>query len=152
MESALQWNPRQQFHEQFFIRRIALQYSYLYSDKQSKGYQSRYVLDHLTHQISLQVSHVIYKDLGIDYTFTFKKRKGEYTSFADNPAGSPRTYPAYTLIDLKLYYEWKNIHFFVEISNLLNRRYFDFGDLEQSGIWFRGGIKCHAGRPSTSFL
>jgi len=142
IENALQWYPRQQFHDKFFIHRIGLHYSYLYSDKQSKGYQSRYVLDHLTHQISLQISHLIYKGLGVDYTISYKQRKGEYTSFTKNPTGSSVSYPDYTLVDLKLYYDWKILHLYVEVFNLFNQRYFDLGDIEQPGIWVRGGIKC----------
>ncbi len=142
---SLQWNPRQQFHSKFFIHKISLNYSYLYSNKESKGYQSRYVSDHLVHHLALQISHRIYKGLGMDYTITFNQRKGEYTSFTEDSAGSPHSYPSYTLIDLKIYYDWKILHLYIEASNILNYKYFDLGDIEQPGIWIRGGVKCKIG-------
>ena len=143
LEISSEYKPQIHFNPDFFISSIAFQYSYLYSNKESKGYQSRYVLDHLTHRLSFCLSHRIIKNLGIDYAFSYNKRKGEYTSYKEEMAGKLATYPAYYLLDIRLHYTYKMLNFYVEASNVLNQHYFDLGDLEQPGIWVRGGIKCN---------
>ena len=106
------------------------------------GYQSRYVLDHLIHRLSLRLGHTVYKGLEIDYTFSYNKRKGEYTSYRTNPSGALARFPDYALLDIRLHYTYKMLHFYLEASNILNQHYFDLGDLEQPGIWVRAGLKC----------
>lgn len=139
------WYPRQLWNDRFFITQISLQYSYLYSNKESRGYQSRYVLDHLNHNLTLSLSHIIWKSLTIDYAFSYRDRKGEYTSYETDPTGEKRSFPAYGLVNIKINYEHSVAKFYIEISNVLNQKCFDIGDIEQPGIWIIGGIKCKMG-------
>jgi iron complex outermembrane receptor protein len=140
VEVSAQYLPNKHLSPHFFIHSIQIQYTYIHSDKESMGYQSRYVLDHLTHHFLLQLNHKIIKGLELDYAFSVNKRKGEYTSYKENPAGSSLPYPAYCLLDLRLRYTYKVATFYVEASNVLNVKYFDIGDLEQSGIWAKAGV------------
>ncbi|MDL2312753.1 TonB-dependent receptor plug domain-containing protein [Bacteroidales bacterium OttesenSCG-928-B11] len=141
IDMQIAWQPNNFWHDDFPVSQVAIKYSYLYSDKESSGYQSRYVLDHLIHNLTLNLSHAIYKTLTIDYAFSYRKRKGEYTSYAIEQRGQPASYPAYGVLDLKLNYEWRTAKFYVEISNVLNQKYFDIGDLEQPGAWVIGGVR-----------
>ncbi|MDR3047080.1 MAG: TonB-dependent receptor, partial [Bacteroidales bacterium] len=141
VEIVSEWLPAHYYYKDFWLKRVALQYCYLYSNKESKGYLSRYVLDHLTQHFTFHLSHAFYRDFGAEYAVTFNKRKGEYTSYRDITTGKPTTYPAYCLLDIRLYYQWQMINFYVEATNILNQRYFDLGDLEQPGISVRAGIK-----------
>jgi iron complex outermembrane receptor protein len=142
IEGSIAYRPNFHYRDNFFITYIGLDYAYLHSDKESKGYQSRYVLDHLTHKLTFRLSHKIVKGLQLDYAFSWNKRKGEYTSYTTNPAGVLQPYPTCYLLDIRLSYSYKMLLFYVEASNVLNQKYFDLGDLEQPGVWIRGGIKC----------
>ena len=125
-----------------FLQSIALYYTYLYSDKESEGYISRYVLDHLTHKLSLQLSHRIYKEWAVSYAFSYNVRKGEYVSYTQNTAGGIRKkYPPFSLLDIRMHYRYRNFYVYVEANNVLNVRYFDIGGLEQAGIWVTAGVK-----------
>ncbi|MDR2979207.1 MAG: TonB-dependent receptor [Bacteroidales bacterium] len=142
VETQVSWRPDQFWRDDFPIRQLSIQYCYLYSNKDSQGYQSRYVLDHLIHNLTVSASHTIWKSFSIDYAVSFRKRKGEYTSYKINENGATATYPTYAMVDLKLNYHHTLGDLFIEVSNLFNQKYFDLGDLEQAGIWIVGGVRC----------
>lgn len=145
IELLAEYKPKNQFGNHFFISNISLQYAYTYSNTESDGYQSRYVLDHLVHSLSLRLSHHIIRNLEVDYAFSYNQRKGEYTSYKQVSSGAVVPYPAYCLLDIRIHYTFRNINFYVEASNVLNQTYFDLGDLVQPGIWVKGGIKAKIG-------
>lgn len=139
------WKPNNYWNKNFPVTQVALHYSYLFSDKESRGYQSRYILDHLVHNFTVLLNHRIWKDLTIDYTFSYRKRKGEYLSYEVVPEGQNRPFPSYCLLDVRLNYQYSVAKFYLEISNLLNHSYFDIGGVQQPGIWILGGVKCNIG-------
>ena len=141
VEAELQLLPPQIARANYPLQNLTLQYSYLHSDKEADGYQSRYVLDHLIHRLSVQITHRIYKGLSISGNFSFNSRKGTYKSFAENPIGQVKSYPNYALLDVRLQYSYRAFSVYVEASNLLNVKYYDIGDLVQPGTWARIGIK-----------
>jgi len=145
VEASICYRPYLHINPHFFITNILIEYTFLHSDKESKGFQSRYVLDHLVHKLALQINHRIYKGLSIDWIFSINKRQGEYTSYQTDVTGALTPYPIAYLLDIRLSYTYKILNFYVEATNVLNQRYFDLGDLEQPGIWLRGGIKCKIG-------
>jgi iron complex outermembrane receptor protein len=145
VEASLCYRPNLQFNANFFITNILVEYTFLHSDKESKGFQSRYVLDHLAHKLALRLNHRIYKGLAMDWVFSINRRQGEYTSYKTDAAGKLTPYPVYYLLDVRLSYTYKMLNFYIEAANVLNQRYFDLGDLEQPGVWLRGGIKCKVG-------
>ncbi len=114
---------------------------YVYSDKQSNGFMSRYVLDHLTHKLTFTLSHRMYKNWGMHYVLSYNVRKGEYISYEKVKTGELKTYPPYTLLDIRMYYSFKKLYFYLEAGNVLNVKYYDLGGLDQAGIWIKGGIK-----------
>ncbi|MBP7102601.1 MAG: TonB-dependent receptor [Bacteroidales bacterium] len=133
----------QNIQKNVFIELFNISYTYLYSEKQENiNYISRYTLDHLEHQLSMTLVHAIYKELKISYHLSYNKRKGQYISYQNSLSGELKKYPAYCLLDIRLQYTYQYFTFYIEASNILNQTYYDFGDLEQAGIWFKGGIKC----------
>lgn len=133
----------QNLKKDFLIELLSLKYTYIYSNKQEdENYISRYVLDHLKHQLSISLYHIIYKEFKISYHFSYNNRKGQYTSYIQNPKGEIKKYPDYCLLNIRLQYSYHLLTLYLEASNILNQSYYDFGDLEQAGIWVKGGIKC----------
>lgn len=125
-----------------FLQSISLYYTYLYSDKQTDGYISRYVLDHLIHRLSLQLSHRIYKEWAINYAFSYNVRKGKYLSYTHSTGKEIwEKYPPFFLLDIRMYYVYRNLYLYLEVSNALNSKYFDVAGLEQAGFWINGGVK-----------
>ena len=141
-EVSVKFLPSNLLIDKFFITLFGIEYSYLYSDKNSSGFQSRYLLDHLRHKLSFLLSHRIFKGLNVDYSLSYQDRKGEYISYKLNSSGEYQSYPSYWLLDIRIDYTYRILNFYVEASNLLNSKYYDLGDLEQPGIWIKTGLKC----------
>ncbi len=142
IESAIKLFP-QCINEKFFIESATLSYTYIYSDKQEdETYISRYVLDHLENNLKIELIHSIYKELKIGYNVSYNKRKGQYISYINNTKGVYTSFPDYFLLDIRLSYQFRTLMLYVEASNILNQRYYDFGDLVQPGIWIKGGFTC----------
>lgn len=140
-ESSFEFLPEYYIGKNFPIQSIRFNYMYVYSDKQSNGFMSRYVLDHLTHKLTFTLSHRMYKNWGMHYVLSYNVRKGEYISYEKVKTGELKTYPPYTLLDIRMYYSFKKLYFYLEAGNVLNVKYYDLGGLDQAGIWIKGGIK-----------
>lgn len=142
LDLLIRLDPSGIFKKKCFFNYLVAQYNYLYSDKNSEGYQSRYLLDHLTHQLSVTMDMEIYNNLSVNCHFSYGKRKGEYRSFERSPLGENKEYPDLNLLNVRLQYQLlKQYTFYIEASNLLNQKYFDIGGIDQPGIWVIGGIR-----------
>jgi iron complex outermembrane receptor protein len=49
------------------------------------------------------------------------------------------------LIDMRINWVKNNFNLYIEASNLLNRSYYDLGNVEQPGIWAKAGIVVKLG-------
>lgn len=121
---------------------VQLQYSYLYSNKKNQDFQSRYLLDHLTNQFTITAANTIYKNLSLNVQFSYRQRKGEFTTPIEINNLTFTSYPKYCLLDIRLQYQLqKQYTLYIEATNILNQKYFDFGGLIQPGIWAKAGFQ-----------
>lgn len=125
--------------DNFFIQKLQLDYSFIRSDQETKGYLSRYVLDHPEHVLQLRMQCRIYGNLSASWDISYHRRKGDFPDFSNANRLTP--YPAYRLVNARLNYACKSWLVFAEVLNLFNEHYFDYGNLEQPGTWFRAGIR-----------
>ena len=49
----------------------------------------------------------------------------------------------YNLLDAKLSYDFPRLDLYVRANNLLNRTWYDFGDIPQPGLWLMAGVAFH---------
>ena len=122
----------------FFIQKIQWDYSFIHSNQETNGYLSRYVLDHPEHVLQMRLQHRIYRHLTASWDVSYHNRKGEFHDFSNQNQLTP--YPPYWLANVRLNYTHKAWHVFTEVLNIFNEHYFDYGNLEQPGVWFRAGI------------
>ncbi|MFA7490799.1 MAG: TonB-dependent receptor [Mariniphaga sp.] len=118
------------------------QISYLFNvlNKKETPYISHYVLDNLKHKLTVSVTQPISGHLSAGIGFTFQDRAGSFTLYeTDNP---PREtpYPPFWLADVKVLYHLNKFQFFVSANNLLNKEYFDLGNVPQPGRWMKAGV------------
>ena len=109
--------------------------------KYSGEWMSNYSMDYLLYKFSLKIHHKIYQNLSADWAFRTQDRNGDYLKY-DKITNSETavSYQAFSVMDLKLNYDWKNWKFFAGAQNLLDVKYIDFGNIPQSGRWIYGGI------------
>ncbi|NQU34958.1 MAG: TonB-dependent receptor, partial [Bacteroidetes bacterium] len=120
------------------INYAGIKYSWLNSEKNNNDIISLYALDFLKHNVNLFVSHSIIKNLKASWTTTLQKRNGSYVDYS---TGIETPYATVFLLNLKLLYVLQNIEFSISGSNLLNKKYYDIGNVKQPGLWIIGGLK-----------
>ncbi len=120
-----------------YLRRVSLDYTYLFVSKSVGAFHSLYATDYLRNSLSLSIDHGIYRSLGACWDFILNDRAGTYL---DEQSVETR-YKPYVLCNLRLYWSRPRYELFVTASNLFNIKYFDLGNLPQAGIWVKAGAK-----------
>ena len=121
------------------ISSLSVNYAVNESDTTSEGFQSAYVLDHLKSNFSITASQNISKKIRIDWRASQQDREGGYTDFE---SGEETDYLPFWLVSTRVSYRvFKNSTMFLEINNLLDNEYVDFGNIPQAGRWMRAGLK-----------
>jgi iron complex outermembrane receptor protein len=109
-----------------FIPSINVAYTYLDSDYDSAGLESKYVLKHLRHQIHgsiiLNWSDVLKQSLKARY----EKRI---------------TGASHVIVDTRLGYKYNKFEFFLDATNLFDEEYTESGFSPMPGFWIIGGVK-----------
>ncbi|MEI6554246.1 MAG: TonB-dependent receptor [Paludibacter sp.] len=119
------------------IKKLGLLYSYLQMDKSADTYDSKYVLDYLKNKISLTVDHAIWKKLSASWKLAYFDRAGTYT----DAKSVLQSFKPYALLDTRFLWADKTFDVFVDVNNILNTSYADYGGLTQPGINFSVGVR-----------
>ena len=128
------------------IRNLSFSYSFLDKQSSSSNYQSHYVMDYLKNKFVVNLEHKLYKSFSIGYVFRYNDRVGEYQKYdADTKTYKPEQYSAYSLLDIRLNWKHKAWLIYADMSNVLDVKYQDYGNLMQPGRWFKLGIKYELG-------
>ncbi len=130
--------------EHRFLRSAMLSYGYIHSDMSvATGYISKYALDYMHHKVSAVVGVEFGAGFGLTLTGSFYDRVGSYIA-AD---GVQQGYKPYFLLDGRL--SWRQrpqrlmlreMQFYIDIANLTDTNYFDFGGLPMPGRWLSAGV------------
>jgi iron complex outermembrane receptor protein len=120
-----------------FLQRVKLSYSYLWLDKATDEYVSKYALDYLRQKVALTLDHNIYKGFSASWRASWQERNGTYVEPITNVV---KNYEPFFLTDLRVQWANKNIKVYVECTNLFDSHYWDYGGIEQPGRWVRTGI------------
>lgn len=107
---------------------LNLSYTYLDSDRDTDDLESRYVLDHLRHQ----VNGSLFIDWLGNLTQTLKMR------YEKRMNGD-----SHTVADTRILYQHHPYEFFLDITNILNKTYIDNGFAPAPDRWIIGGIRLH---------
>ena len=121
------------------ISTLNINYAVNESDTTSEGFQSAYVLDHLKSNLSFTASQNISEKIRIDWRASRQDREGGYIDFE---SGDDVEYLPFWLISTRLSCKaFNNSTIFLEINNLFDNEYVDFGNIPQPGRWMRAGVK-----------
>lgn len=109
-----------------FPSAVRVTYTWLDADLSIRDEKSRYALEHLRHQLNVQL-HV---RMGKAFTHTFALR------LLERFAG-----PQYTVADYRLKFTSENWSIFGDISNAFDQKYVEAGWVPMPGKWFRIGAE-----------
>ncbi|MGL4852519.1 MAG: TonB-dependent receptor plug domain-containing protein [Phocaeicola sp.] len=133
-------NFRELLHENSFLRRLTVGYSYIDQRKEElPGYVSQYALEYLKHKVVAQLDHRIWKNLEANWSFRWQEREGSYNAYESGVATGVAYYRPFALVDAKLSWNAPTYKIYVEANNLLNRNYYDYGNIPQPGFWIMAG-------------
>jgi len=140
IEFSARIDPQKLFDQKIFIKSINLSCAWLTQNKQSGINASQYVLDFMNHKIDLGISHNLVQNVGINWQISYQDRNGSYTNWDGSKYGNMVEYKPFVLVDSRLHWTKNGTNIYLEASNLLNKTYFDFGNIEQPGRSLRIGL------------
>lgn len=131
------------FFKNSVFKKISLAYSYLGMDKQTSVFQSLYALDYLRDKIFLKIDHTIWKKLTASWKIGYFDRVGNYDANTSltNLTAIIKNYTPYALLDTRFLWADKTFDVFLDVNNILNSNYADYGGLTQPGINFNIGVR-----------
>lgn len=107
----------------FFLRSLYLGWSHIDQDKNvGENIQSQYSLEYLRNKVVAKVDMNITGAVDVNLSWRWQQRAGNYVP--------------YSLVDARI--GWRQ--FFLNIENLLNHEYSDFGGVPQPKLWISAGI------------
>ena len=118
---------------------LTVGYHYNIQKKKDQDLISYYTLDFIRHKGTVQLEHRLIKNLSINWGLLFQDRNGTYTGFT-NSLPVEMEYQPFWLADSKITYSRGKISANIHISNLLDVKYYDFGNIIQPGRSLRGTI------------
>jgi vitamin B12 transporter len=126
---------------------VGLSYAFMESDTLSRGFESNYVLDFLRHKVGLTVRQPLTETVNLSVSFSHQKRIGSFRS-----VGEMRAFEPFSLLDVRLAHTDSHVTLFAEVTNLLNQRVSDIGNVLLPGRWLRAGIAVNVSAKKASDL
>ena len=116
----------------FIVRSLSLGYTHQSQDKPLEAHlRSLYSLEYIRHKVVAQTDFRFGKNLSLDLTWRYVDRNT--TSALLTP---------YSLMDAKISYDFPRVNLYLRANNVLDRTWYDFGDIPQPGFWVMAGIAC----------
>ena len=111
------------------LRKLGVQYAYI---DESMAYRrsvvkSKYAMEYLRHKVVLQAETRLWRLLNLSLSWRWQDRVGE--------GNAP-----YALLDGRLSWDARRWSLYADCSNLLDKTYFDYSYIRQSGRWAKFGF------------
>ena len=128
-ETAVQFNVKSS--------KFNVSYSYINQEKEQETHiVSQYALEYLRHKLIANALIPIADKLKLSLNYRWQDRVGQYTDFD----GRVQDYKPFGLLDARLTWSPQPWKLYVEANNVLDKRYADFGHVEQPGRWVIAGF------------
>ena len=122
------------------ISNLTLSYCYMDENKQGEGsIMTQSTLEYLRHKFVAQAQLRLLDLLDMDVKYRLQKRAGSYT----DRTGSVHPYTTYGVVDARVAWNGEDISLYLEANNLTNRKYVDYGNVPQPGLWLMVGGRYH---------
>ncbi|MBE6269384.1 MAG: TonB-dependent receptor [Prevotella ruminicola] len=137
IEASMALNLQELMPAQSVLKKLNVAYSYIDQDKvETDGIQSQYTLEYLRHKLVASLQTHLWQHLDMDLYYRLQDRTGTYT----NADGQIKDYEPYGVVDARLSWNAPTYKLYVEANNLLDKKYVDYGNVEQPGHWLIAGI------------
>ena len=113
-------------------------YCHLRQSKQEQPFlQSQYSLEYLRHKLTAMLKLQLTPRLNLTLNYRYQDRTGNYT----DQNGQVCAYRPYSVVDGRLSWKIDTYTFYLDANNLFGKRYVDYGNVPQPGLWIVVGGK-----------
>ena len=116
-------------------------YSFAHQEKETEAHISKYALDYLKHKVNIKLKTQLLTNLHFNTSITWQDRAGGFILYEDGSYGKEKEYKPFWLVDLRLMYDVDNWQIYADASNVMDKIYYDIGNVPQPGRYFRMGLK-----------
>lgn len=140
VEASLKVDMRTLIPHQRWLKGLSACYCYMSQDHQEQaGIRSLYVLEYLRHKFTASLQAMPLKRLLVDLRYRLQHRVGSYVDYQ----GVTHGYGTYGVLDGRVAWQAGQWDAYVDMNNLLAKRYVDIGNVEQPGRYFMAGLAIH---------
>jgi iron complex outermembrane receptor protein len=129
--------PEQILNRKIFITKLGINYSYNQLDKGNINLLSYYVLDNLKQKLDLEVNHNIIWKLKGSWRISYQDRNGMRTS--------TEPFDPFWLVNARIFWKSPSSEIYLIAANLMDKKYYDYGTVEQPGRWISLGVSHSLG-------
>jgi iron complex outermembrane receptor protein len=108
------------------VSRVELSYTYLTADRSASNFESKYLLDHLRHQLIASITNDLPFEILQNWSFRFQERVNVESQFT---------------VDTQLLKRIDSFEIFIRATNIFDKIYSDFSGVELPGRWLSTGVK-----------
>lgn len=135
------WLPREMFSQSFPLRRLAVNYAYISEDiSYARAVTlSKYALEYLRHKVVVTADGTL-----VSYGGYRPNRQGGAINMSVSWRWQDRVgngNSPYALLDARLSWDMPHLSIYVDCTNILDKRYFDYNIVPQPGRWLKAGVK-----------
>ncbi len=119
---------------------LNIDYTRMHQNHDARDLISNYALNYLRDKFTVRFDHQLCKNLSAGWYFRYQKRMGMYEKYVGKNKIGDESYPAFSTLDLKLNYNYKDMSFNLNLNNIYDTQYFDLGNIPQQGFWLSAGV------------
>ena len=108
------------------FKKVELSYAYLTADRSASNFESKYLLDHLRHQLIAGITNDLPFEILQNWSLRFQDRVNLTSQFT---------------IDTQLQKRINSFEIFIRVTNIFDKIYSDFSGVELPGRWLSAGLK-----------
>lgn len=140
MEANLNLGLRALLPGQQWLESFSASYCYMSQNhREQAGIRSLYVLEYLRHKFTANLQMAPLKRLLVGLRYRLQHRVGSYVDYL----GVTHSYGTYGVLDGRVAWQAGQWDAYVDMNNLLAKRYVDIGNVEQPGRYFMAGLAIH---------
>ncbi len=140
VETNLHFNLKELLGQGLPFQSLNLGYLYLHQNMVDDALISNYTLNHLRHKFTANLQHDVVRNLSMTWNFRWQERTGSYLKYVDAQPTEITRYKPFSLLDVKVNYQLRDLNLFANINNVFDTEYLDLGNLPQPGIWMMLGV------------
>lgn len=129
------------------LNKFTASYAYIHQKREDDVniYKSNYALEYLKHKAVFSLDSRIVSNLNASLSYRWQDREGAYIKYNEEhkSTGELVDYKPYGIVDLRLSWDAKHYTIYAEANNLFDQSYYDLGNVEQPGLWIKGGVKVN---------